>query len=56
MLSTAQRFRESLDRYRSFFVTCETNDGAAAERGVQESLRWAVDSVAPGLPSETEFS
>ncbi len=56
VLSTAQRFQESLDRYRSFFVACEANDGAAAERGVQESLRWAVDGVAPGLPSETEFS
>src|SRR5829696_7721765 len=55
VLSTAQRFQESLDRYRSFFSACEANDGEAAERGVQESLRWAVDSVAPGLPSEIEF-
>ena len=56
VLSTAQRFQESLDRYQSFFVTCEANDGRAAERGIQESLRWAVDSVAPGLPSEADFS
>ena len=56
MLSTAQRFQESLGRYRAFFADCEANDGLAAERAVQESLRWAVDSVAGGLPSEKEFA
>ena len=56
VLSTAQRFQDSFDRYTSFFASCEANDGEAAERGVQDALRWAVDSVAPGLPSETEFS
>lgn len=56
VLSTAQRFQESLGRYSSFFASCLANDGPAAERGVQDSLRWAVDSVAVGLPSEAEFS
>lgn len=56
VLSTAQRFQDSLGRYAAFFTHCQDNDGAAAERGVQDSLRWAVDSVAPGLPSEAEFS
>ena len=28
----------------------------AAERAAQDSLRWAVDSVAGGLPSEAEFA
>jgi DNA-binding GntR family transcriptional regulator len=56
VLSTAQRFRESLDRYSAFFANCEANDGLAAERGVQESLRWAVDSTAGALPSEAEFA
>ena len=56
VLSTAQRFQESLGRYAAFFANCEANDGPAAERGVQESLRWAVDSAAGGLPSEAEFS
>lgn len=56
VLSTAQRFRESLGRYHAFFASCEAGDGAAAERDVQDALRWAVDSVAAGLPSETEFS
>ena len=56
VLSTAQRFQESLGRYGSFLASCEANDGLAAERGAQESLRWAVDTVAGGLPSEAEFS
>ena len=55
VLSTPQRFRESLGRYADFFATCEANDGRAAERAVQGSLRWAVDSAAGGLPSETDF-
>lgn len=54
VLSTAQRFQESLGRYASFFASCEANDGVAAERSVQEALRWAVDSVAGELPSEAE--
>ena len=56
VLSTAQRFQESLGRYSAFFAHCEVNDGLAAERAVQDSLRWAVDSIAAGLPSEAEFS
>jgi DNA-binding GntR family transcriptional regulator len=56
VLSTAQRFQESLGRYAAFFAHCEVNDGLAAERAAQDSLRWAVDSVAGGLPSEAEFS
>jgi len=56
VLSTAQRFQESLGRYAAFFANCEANDGLAAERGVQDSLRWAVDSAAGELPSEAEFA
>jgi DNA-binding GntR family transcriptional regulator len=56
VLSTAQRFQESLGRYSAFFAHSELSDGLAAERAVQESLRWAVESVAGGLPSEAEFS
>jgi DNA-binding GntR family transcriptional regulator len=56
VLATAQRFQESLGRYSAFFAHCEANDGLAAERGVHDSLRWAVDSVASGLPSEQEFA
>ena len=46
VLSTAQRFQESLGRYSAFFADCEADDGLAAERDVQDSLRWAVDSAA----------
>lgn len=52
VLSTLERFRESVGRYRDFLAACEAGDGAAAERAVHESLRWAVDRVAPSLPSE----
>ena len=52
VLSTPQRFQESLGRYSAFYANCEENDGPAAERSVQDSLRWAVDSIAGGLPSE----
>lgn len=52
VLSTLERFRESVGRYRDFLAACEANDGAAAERSVHESIRWAVDRVAPTLPSE----
>jgi DNA-binding GntR family transcriptional regulator len=56
VLSTPERFQESLGRYAAFFASCEANDGLAAERGVQDSLRWAVDSAGRGLPSEAEFA
>ena len=52
VLSSPQRFRESLERYRSFHRACLRNDGAAAEAIVQESLRWAVDRAARSLPTE----
>jgi DNA-binding GntR family transcriptional regulator len=54
VLSTAQRFRESLGRYADFFSSCEAKDGPAAERVVEDSLRWAVHSAAGGLPSEAD--
>ena len=51
---SASRSRSAATRPSS--RNCEANDGLAAERAVQDSLRWAVDSVAGGLPSETEFA
>src|SRR6187401_3331252 len=56
VLSTAQRFQESLGRYADFFGHCEAGDGLAAERDVHDSLRWAVDTTAGGLPSEADFA
>ena len=52
VLSSPRRFRESLDRYKSFHGACLRNDGLEAEAIVQESLRWAVDRAASSLPSE----
>lgn len=54
VLSTAQRFRESVGRYGTFLAACRARDGAEAERLVQESLTWAVERVAPDLPSESD--
>lgn len=54
VLSTADRFRESVSRYGTFLRACEARDPLAAERAVQESIRWAVDGVGPLLPSESE--
>jgi len=54
VLSTADRFRESVARYGSFLEACEARDAIAAERAVHESIRWAVDRLGPLLPSETD--
>ncbi|MBA2297792.1 MAG: GntR family transcriptional regulator [Actinobacteria bacterium] len=54
VLSTPDRFRESLGRYEDFYAACVAGDGLLAERIVQESLRWAVDRVAGTLPSESD--
>jgi DNA-binding GntR family transcriptional regulator len=54
VLSTPQRFRQSLSRYTSFLAACRARDGLAAERVVQESLSWAVERVAATLPSEAD--
>jgi len=54
VLSTPERFRESLGRYEDFYVACVASDGLLAERIVQDSLRWAVDGVASTLPSESD--
>lgn len=54
VLSTAERFRESVARYGTFLRACEARDADAAEHAVQESIRWAVDRLGPLLPSESE--
>ncbi len=54
VLSTAERFRESVGRYQRFLSACEANDGERAEQLVQESIRWAFGRAADSVPSETE--
>ena len=56
VLSTLERFRESVGRYREFLAACEAGDGPRAEQVVQDGMRWAVDRAAAGLPSESEES
>lgn len=54
VLSSPQRFRESVGRYSTFLAACRAHDGAAAERIVQESLSWAVARIAGELPTEAD--
>jgi DNA-binding GntR family transcriptional regulator len=54
VLSTAQRFRESVRRYQGFLAACERHDGERAEEVVQESIRWAFGRAADSVPSEAE--
>jgi DNA-binding GntR family transcriptional regulator len=54
VLSTAERFRESVGRYQGFLSACEARDGERAEEVVQESMRWAFGRAADSVPSETE--
>jgi DNA-binding GntR family transcriptional regulator len=56
VLSTAERFRESVARYGAFLQACEARDADAAEHAVQDSIRWAVDRLGPLLPPELEPS
>jgi DNA-binding GntR family transcriptional regulator len=52
VLSSPERFRESVGRYRRFLSACEARNGDDAERVIHDSLRWAVDRTAGSLPSE----
>jgi DNA-binding GntR family transcriptional regulator len=54
VLSTDERFRESVGRYQGFLAACEAHDGERAERVVQDSIRWAFGRAADSVPSETE--
>src|SRR5688572_15127062 len=56
VLSTAERFRESVARYGAFLQAREARDADAAEHAVQDSIRWAVDRLGPLLPPELEPS
>jgi DNA-binding GntR family transcriptional regulator len=54
VLSTLDRFRESVGRYRDFLRACEDRDGDAAERIVHDSMRAAVERLGPRLHSEAD--
>ena len=50
VLSTAERFRESVGRYQHFLAACEAGDGERAEEAVQDSIRWAFDRAGGRRP------
>lgn len=52
VLASPERFRESVARYGEFLAACEARDGDAAEGIIHTAMRWAVDRLAPTLPSE----
>ena len=54
ILSTRARFTRSLGHYRDFVKACRERDGEAAELVIHSSIRWAVDLLGDGLPSERE--
>jgi len=54
VLASAERFRQSVERYGEFLATCEAHDAEAAERVVHQAMRWAVNKVTPTLPTELE--
>ncbi len=56
VLSTGERFRESVGRYKDFLAACEAQDGDSAERVVHESLRWAIARTVDSLPSERDVA
>jgi len=52
VLSSADRFRESVGNYRRFYDACDAADADSAERVIHDSMRWAVDLISDSLPSE----
>jgi DNA-binding GntR family transcriptional regulator len=52
VLASPERFRASVERYGRFLEACRAHDGEAAERIIHEAMRWAMDRLAPTLPSE----
>lgn len=52
VLASPERFRESVARYGEFLTACQARDGDAAERVIHTAMRWAVDRLAPTLPTE----
>lgn len=52
VLASPERFRQSVERYGEFLMACEAHDGDAAEEIIRVAMRWAVEFLAPTLPSE----
>jgi DNA-binding GntR family transcriptional regulator len=54
VLSTAERFAQSVANYRGLYDACAAGDPDAAERAIDDQMRWAVGRVASLLPSEAD--
>ncbi|HET8605440.1 MAG TPA: GntR family transcriptional regulator [Gaiellaceae bacterium] len=54
VLSRRERFDRSVRNYRRLYEACRAGDPAAAERAIEEQMRWAVELVLDSLPSEVE--
>ena len=52
LLSSPERFEESVGHYRRFLEAATARDGDAAEQVFQASARWALDRLQPVLTSE----
>lgn len=55
VLSTGERFRQSVANYRRLYEACKAADPVAAERAIDEQMHWAVDRVGGSLPSEADL-
>ena len=56
LLSTPERFDQSLANYSRFLEAVEARDGSRAEHVFQDSARWAVEILTPLLPLEAQRS
>src|SRR5919199_1208530 len=54
LLSTPERFDQSLAHYNRFLEVVEARDGPRAERAFQDSARWAIEALTPVLPLEAQ--
>jgi DNA-binding GntR family transcriptional regulator len=54
LLAGTDRYERSVGHYGFFLAACEARSGADAEKVIHESVRWAVEQLAPTLPSERE--
>lgn len=56
VLSSAERFRTSVESYHDFLTACTEHDPDEAERVIHRSMRWAVAIASKSLPSEADQS
>jgi len=52
VLSSRERFKQSVANYKRFYEACKAGDPRAAEQVIHDSTQWAVEAVAELLPVE----